>query len=510
MTTSPQIYDVHGSEYIYEPVRSIIENEKDPGMVLLVGSKVFRDDFRSDLCSEYVKDFGEKRGEEIFKNKSARLGSFGDEVSLGNQKQTDIVITSIREHSKTITEHVDKLPIRMILALWPEWDEDLKYLPKLVAAHPQIPVYILQQNFTDEDGHFHETGVFPRVTTEEVKELESATLDEVESEAIDWIDDGYLPRGMTVTVFAPKGRGKTKVMDWFTARATKRDEIVVRFNLEDPVESVLKPALHAAGADLTKVIWIKPQPLDLSNPLGIAAVRAKIIKVKATLVIFEPLNNYKGSAKSISEDDMRPIYMGLSTVAKETGCCIVIINHANKKKDVDVLEKSLGAGSGPAVARANFFIEKNPDNENERILTDAGSNIPVGKSLVFTIEGKDFELDGVQHKNVGHAVFLRHSDVTGDELLEQVQTTKKGETNRVVEFLTEFLSGKGDVSVDTVKLAARNHNPDWTWDNIKQTWSRKKLGTTRTEGGGKNKKTYWTLNEAPECPMFADDGAPKY
>jgi hypothetical protein len=302
---------------------------------------------------------------------------------------------------------------------------------------------------------------------------------------------------MTVTVFAPKGRGKTKIMDWFTARATKREEIVMRFNLEDPVESVLKPALHAAGADLSKVVWIKPQPLDLSNLLGIAAVRAKIIKVKATLVIFEPLNNYKGSAKSISEDDMRPIYMGLSAVAKETGCCIVIINHANKKKDVDVLEKSLGAGSGPAVARANFFIEKNPDNENERILTDAGSNIPVGKSLVFTIEGKDFELDGVPHKNVGHAVFLRHSDVTGDELLEQVQTTKKGETNRVVEFLTEFLSGKGEVSVDEVKLAARNYNPDW-----------KKLGLTRTEGGGKKKKTFWSLDDAPQCS--SDNGALKF
>lgn len=47
------------------------------------------------------------------------------------------------------------------------------------------------QNELDADGRFHEAGVFPRITTEEVKELESATLDEVKSEAIDWIDDGY-------------------------------------------------------------------------------------------------------------------------------------------------------------------------------------------------------------------------------------------------------------------------------------------------------------------------------
>jgi hypothetical protein len=368
-------------------------------------------------------------------------------------------------------------------------DSDLKHLSRVIAACPWITVFILWA----QDGSRRE-GFFERAA-EELKELESEVLDQIESEAIDWIDDGYLPRGMTVTFFAPKGRGKTKICDWFTARATRRGEIVIRFNLEDPVESVLKPALHAAGADLTKVIWIKPQPLDLSQPSGIAAVKAKLVKEKATLVIIEPLNNYKGSAKSISEDDMRPIYMALSAVAKETGCCIVIINHANKKKDVDVLEKSLGAGSGPAVARANFFIEKNPRNESERILTDAGSNIPVGKSLVFTIEGKDFELDGVRHKNVGYAVFQREDSITGDELLEEVQTTKKGESNRIVEFLTEFLTGKGEVNVDQVKLAARNENPSWTWDAIKQTWSRKKLGTSRTEGGGKSKKTYWTLDE---------------
>jgi len=228
-------------------------------------------------------------------------------MSLGREKDANAIIQALKQSKKNPTSRT----FRALVILWPMDDADLVHLPRITAACPWITVFI----FWAQDGHRRD-GFFER--TEELKELESERLDEIESEAIDWIDIGYLPRGMTVTFFAPKGRGKTKICDWFTARATKRGEIVIRFNLEDPVESVLKPALYAAGADLKKVIWIKPQPIDLSQPLGIAAVKAKIVKEKATLVIFEPMNNYKGSAKSISEDDMRPIYMALSAIAKDT------------------------------------------------------------------------------------------------------------------------------------------------------------------------------------------------
>jgi hypothetical protein len=506
------IFDARGAGHklAYERIAEIITDTEDRSNVIVLCPQAAFDDFEQDLFDVAFKDYDTppwedekwKGGSPIFLE-DPQDPKFT--YSLASEKSVAALIRTIQKSRRDELETL----VRTIVNYYPMDESSIKYLPMLTEACSWIEVINLWSN----DGG--QPGLIERVSVGEVKELESVTLDEVKSEAIDWLEEGYYPRGMVVTKFAPKGRGKTKISDWFTARATNRGEIVMRLNLEDPVESVLKPALYAAGADLTKVVWIKPQPLDLSNSVGIEALKAKIIKEKATLVIIEPLNNYKGSAKSISEDDMRPIYMGLSTVAKETGCCIVIINHANKKKDVDVLEKSLGAGSGPAVARANFFIEKNPDNENERILTDAGSNIPVGKSLVFTIEGKDFELDGVQHKNVGHAVFLRTSDVTGDELLEQVQTTKKGETNRIVEFLMDLLSGKGETSVDTVKLAARSYNPDWTWDAIKQTWSRKKLGTTRTEGGGKNKKTYWSVDEpqgdlgmtTEETPS---DGVPKF
>jgi hypothetical protein len=98
-------------------------------------------------------------------------------------------------------------------------------------------------------------------------EIQSTPFASIEAKAIDWLYEGYLPRGMLITVFAPKGRGKTKIMDFFSACATtgcgwpmKAEPTgpvaVLRFNLEDPEQQVLRPSLQAAGADLSLVRFV--------------------------------------------------------------------------------------------------------------------------------------------------------------------------------------------------------------------------------------------------------------
>jgi hypothetical protein len=225
----------------------------------------------------------------------------------------------------------------------------------------------------------------------------------------------------------------------------------------------------------------------------VQAIKKHITDLKAGLAIIEPINNYKGGAKANSEDDMRPIYNNLARLAKETGSCIIAINHANKKKDADVLEKSLGAGSGPAVARANFFLEKNPDAPEERILTNAGSNIPVGKSLVFTIESvPDFEANGESLKNIGRARFLRNDEIQADELLDRVNNTKKSESDAIAAFVREVLSSGEDVPTEKIRALAQAENKDWRWGTVRQVFSRRNLGLSI--GGGQ--KTKWRRNES--------------
>lgn len=340
--------------------------------------------------------------------------------------------------------------------------------------------------------------------------LASTPFDKIEAKAIDWLFERYLPYGMLVTIFAPKGRGKTKIMDFLSACATTgrgwpggletEPTAVLRFNMEDPEEQILRPSLQAAGANLSLVRFMDrtataqykvgdaAESVDFSRQEMVEGLKSHIAELKARLVIVEPINNYKGGAASNSEDDMRPIYMALARVAAETGACVIAINHSNKKKDVDVLDKSLGAGSGPAVARANFFLEKNPDIPTERILTNAGSNIPVGASLVFIIESApDFTANGVLLKDVGVAKFIRHDNVTADELLERVNTTKKTETNDIEKFLIEALPLDEEVPTEKIKALALSENREWKWGTIRQVFQRRNIG----ESVGPARKTRW-------------------
>ena len=221
-------------------------------------------------------------------------------------------------------------------------------------------------------------------------------------------------------------------------------------------------------------------------------------------IIIEPINNYKGKSKAISEDDMRPIHTALATLAEELDICILTVSHTNRKKDVDIQEKAHGAGSGINVARVNLYLDKDPDGDgDERILADAGSNIKVGKSIVFKIvEQPPFELDGVTHKEIAIAVFDRETETTAQDMLTSGESpAKQSQARDIAEWLVEFLTGKPEMKTDVVMSAAKQVNKDWSEDNIRQVFKRrlKKTAHSRTEGGGKNKVTYWSLGSGKKA-----------
>jgi hypothetical protein len=352
-------------------------------------------------------------------------------------------------------------------------------------------------------------------------ELKLKDLTDITARPIDWLYEGYLPKGMLVYFFAQKGRGKTKVCDWFTTYissgrdwpdGTKNEagpRVVIRFNLEDPDEQVLKPCLYIAGANLSNTKLSDATALaicgeqqsdtavDFTDPAVLAALTRTIKETNAALVILEPITNYKGRAANNSHDDMRPIYTNLAMVAKDTGACIVAVNHMNRRKDaVDLLEKSLGA-AGPGVARFNYLLEK-VEGTDEVMLVDAGSNFSASASLVFKIEQQPtFTLDGAvfdETKKIGCACFVRKMSTSRDEILEQIQSNSKNESDAIAAFLTEYMTGKDFVKTDDVRRACANENRDWKWATIRQVWKRRGLGEAKKDGKD-NRQTWWRLGQ---------------
>jgi hypothetical protein len=87
-------------------------------------------------------------------------------------------------------------------------------------------------------------------------EIVSHRASTIKSETWEWIIPGYLPKGAEVHLFAGKGRGKTKVCNYFNKLANDQGLRVIRFNMEDHEASILKPNMHAVGCnlELTEVV----------------------------------------------------------------------------------------------------------------------------------------------------------------------------------------------------------------------------------------------------------------
>jgi len=357
----------------------------------------------------------------------------------------------------------------------------------------------------------------------------SHSLKGVTAKPIEWIVEGRLPRGMLAYMFAPKGVGKTKLCNHWNKLANDQGFRVIRFNMEDSEDTILKPSLHAASynVELTEVVDKSALMVDgdkqlstgvnFSDQAHIDGLRELINRLgDVGLVIIEPINNYKGKSKAISEDDMRPIYQAIANLAEEMNISILAVSHKNRKKDVDLQEMSHGAGSSIHVARANWYLQKDKDGGPEdRLLVDAGSNIPVGKSLAFKItQVPSFSLDGVTFDKIAVASHFEDSEVTADEAQEDAESpARKSQANQIAAWLVEFLTGKGDVRTDVVGKAGREFDKDWSQANIRQVFTRRFLkkgkATTRTEGGGKNKVTYWSLgNKEQTCVLFDNSSNP--
>jgi hypothetical protein len=344
--------------------------------------------------------------------------------------------------------------------------------------------------------------------------ITSSPVSKVKDEPIEWAPglEGYVPRKMTTMLNAPKGVGKTKLSNYWTARVNAAGFRVIRFNLEDPGPQVLKPSLFKAGANLDLVEIVDryataskdgkemKTAIDFSRPEFTEALVEYIESFgDVALVVIEPINNYKGKAKAVSEDDMRPIHSALFDAAERTGVGILIINHTNRRKDTsDPLEKAHGAGSGQNVARVNWMLDRDNADKDVRLLMDAGSNLSLGKNLALKIVGDGpFTLGDVEHKDIAHMVLVGNTDRTAQEHIEEKESVKQTATVTMADWIEELLKENGEMDAKSVQAQAGRENPDWTPANVRQVFKRKLAEQGKAYSDRVGKKTMWGLGKEP-------------
>jgi RecA/RadA recombinase len=284
----------------------------------------------------------------------------------------------------------------------------------------------------------------------------------------DWLWKGWLPKGEVVLWAGNGGTGKSTAICDLVARITRgagfpmedgegagkrESSMCIYLTGEDSLSKGLRPKLVAAGADLSLVRF----PVALIEHTGKGDIRRSVTwdlvkrvdAVEGTaqqcamdghrvaLFVIDPVTSFLGgSTDENSNSQVKELITKLHGVAERTGMCIVLINHLNKKSDIDDMFRVQGSSAwihGPRLVtmfkefRMNVVPE---DRDGQEIEGKYGGRVP----------------DDAQPQASGVMAVCIKSNLGAKPAPIRV-STEKAAVGRVVwdGWKHEFVGGKGEV-----------------------------------------------------------------
>jgi AAA domain-containing protein/primase/DNA polymerase family protein len=249
----------------------------------------------------------------------------------------------------------------------------------------------------------------------------SGTADQVTPKKIVWLWPNRFAQKLNLIVGNPDlGKGLityyiaaccTTGRAWFDATNTMEPSEVLLLNGEEDWDDTVVPRLMAAGADRSKVRWLKMSATkngkitekELQLDRDITTLENFLEEHPAIrLVVVDPISNYLGSAKMIDEQRVREVLTPLKDIANRRRVAIIGVMHLNKKVELDAIHRIGGAMAFVGVARMVWLVAPKPAEDatdsDELLMVKVKGNIVQRKlkGLSFTtkvhyvpIEGDD-------------------------------------------------------------------------------------------------------------------------
>ena len=233
---------------------------------------------------------------------------------------------------------------------------------------------------------------------------------------VQWLWEQYIPFGKITIIQGDPGEGKTTLALRLAAACSTGKPLpgmeplepfnVIYQSAEDGLGDTIKPRLIDAGADQSRIWYVKEdkKPLTLLDK----RIEEAILEANARLMILDPVQGYlDGEVDMNRANEVREVLRQVGAVAERTGCAIVLTGHLNKAKGISSRYRGLGSIDFRAVARSVLLVGSLRSDPNIRVMVhDKSSLAPNGKSLAFGLgDAEGFRwLDG-------------YEDVTADALL---------------------------------------------------------------------------------------------
>lgn len=325
--------------------------------------------------------------------------------------------------------------------------------------------------------------------------------DQVQTEPVSWLWEGWLARAKVHVLGGDPGAGKTTIALDLAATVSRGGCLpdgstvepgdVLFWSGEDDIADTLAPRLTRAGADLTRVHFIagfkkggRKQAFDPALHMGELSAAIAEMSRPALLVIDPLVSAIAGDSHSNAET--RRGLQPLADIAIEHRTAVIGIHHLSKgTQGRKPLERVTGSLAFGALARIVFFAARGEGEAGERLFVRVKSNIgPDGGGFRYNLEQAPLaDNAAISASGVvwGGAVEGRPGDLLAG--LEGIEPTK-GDSPALSEAKGFLLDLLADGPMPAKEIAAHAKGAGIAWATVRRAKAELDVQTQKSASDG--------------------------
>jgi AAA domain len=304
---------------------------------------------------------------------------------------------------------------------------------------------------------------------------------EITIRPIEWLWPGRIPVGKLTTFAGQTSQGKTFAAVDIAARVTRalpwpdgaaaygQGGQVLFITGDDDADDTLVPRFKEAGADLSKVIFLKEKYQAEWTMGAISTLNEAIDQAggDVRLVIIDPPTSFLGDVDDHKNSDLRALLTKFKEWASEKRLAVILITHVNKgAAQTDALARVMGSVAWVTGVRTAYMfcpdteeVNEAPSGNGEETSAAAEPTDYVFLTLKNNLDkkarGLKYRIEEREGATVGRIVWRGFSDLNPDTAMRGTPGPSKKRHIDAAKWMVELFREKRSWSSDDFWKASR-------------------------------------------------------